>query len=251
MSICWASVVNAACGISRASFAIRPSVVDTVVEPDVSAIFPSNVPAFRCLLPSTGSLGLVPPLLRYYQALRLPAALPRRFVAFAPRYRRCALGFALRAQGAALTGQGLFTGLPTTGSFDGNDRTSQVPGGPLYERALLSDPGGTSALGHYRASMLPSAQRTASAPTTMLISGLNHTARPFAVYASQSGLLHRHARLASGWLANLSGRTGYPLGPTERFQIISSSFPRLHLAHPSPKSTGSLASTWVPALTTG
>src|SRR6202162_3858231 len=94
MSICWASAVNAACGISRASFAIRPSFVDTVVEPDVSAIFPSNVPAFRCLLPSTGSLGLVPPLLRYYQALRLPAALPRRFVAFAPRYRRCALGFA-------------------------------------------------------------------------------------------------------------------------------------------------------------
>ena len=106
----------------------------------------------------------------------------------------------------------MFTGLPTTGSFDGNDRTSQVPGGPLYERALLSDPGGTSALGHYRASMLPSAQRTASAPTTMLISGLNHTARPFAVYASQSGLLHRHARLASGWLANLSGRGWLPAG---------------------------------------
>src|SRR6202030_4033171 len=152
--------------------------------------------------------------------------------------------------GAALTGQGLFTGLPTTGSFDGNDRTSQVPGGPLYERALLSDPGGTSALGHYRASMLPSAQRTASAPTTMLISGLNHTARPFAVYASQSELLHHHARLASGWLANLSGRTGYPLGPTERFQIISSSFPRLHLAHPSPNSRANLPSTWCPPITT-
>jgi hypothetical protein len=105
----------------------------------------------------------------------------------------------------------LFTGLPNR-FFDGNDRTSQVPGGPHSERALLFDPGGTSALGHYRASMLPSAQRTASAPTTMLISGLNHTARPFAVYASQSGLLHRHARLASGWLANLSGRGLLPAG---------------------------------------
>src|ERR1700693_4931464 len=218
MSICWASAVNAACGISRASFAIRPSFVDTVVEPDVSAIFPSNVPAFRCLLPSTGSLGLVPPLLRYYQALRLPAALPRRFVAFAPRYRRCALGFAPAGARRSTHRPGVVTGLPTTGSFDGNDRTSQAPGGPLYERALLSDPGGTSALGHYRASMLPSAQRTASAPTTMLISGLNHTARPFAVYASQSGLLHHHARLASGWLANLSGRAGYPLGPNKRSQ---------------------------------
>ena len=29
------------------------------------------------------------------------------------------------------------------------------------------------------------------------------------------------------------GGAGYPLGPNERFQIISSSFPRLHLAHPN------------------
>jgi hypothetical protein len=27
------------------------------------------------------------------------------------------------------------------------------------------------------------------------------------------------------------GGTGYPLGPSERFQLISFSFPRLHLAH--------------------
>jgi hypothetical protein len=70
-------------------------------------------------------------------------------------------------------------------------------------------------------------------PRQILISGLNHTARTLAVYASQGGLLHRHARLASGWLANLSGRAGYPLGPNERFQIFSSSFPKLHLAHPN------------------
>ncbi len=43
-------------------------------------------------------------------------------------------------------------------------------------------------------------------PRQILISGLNHTARSLTVYASQSGLLHRHARLASGWLAKLSGR---------------------------------------------
>lgn len=61
----------------------------------------------------------------------------------------------------------------------------------------LSDPGRTSALGHYRASMLPSATAMASAPAMRLISGLNHTARPLAVYASRGGLLHRHARLAS------------------------------------------------------
>jgi hypothetical protein len=70
-------------------------------------------------------------------------------------------------------------------------------------------------------------------PRQILISGLNHTARPLAVYASQGELLHRHARLASGWLANLSRRAVYPLGPNERFQIASSSFPRLLLAHPN------------------
>jgi hypothetical protein len=32
------------------------------------------------------------------------------------------------------------------------------------------------------------------------ISRLNNTARTLAVYASQDGLLHRHARLAFGWL---------------------------------------------------
>src|SRR5215831_11164997 len=40
-------------------------------------------------------------------------------------------------------------------------------------------------------------------PRQILISGLNHTACSLAVYASRGGLLHRHARLASGWLANL------------------------------------------------
>ena len=42
--------------------------------PDVSVIFPSNGSVTRCPLSSTGSLGAVPPLLRYYEALRLPGA---------------------------------------------------------------------------------------------------------------------------------------------------------------------------------
>ena len=103
-------------------------------------------------------------------------------------------------------GQGLLTGFPHTGFIDGGGRTSQVPGGPHYERALLFDPGGIFALGHYRASMLPSANTTASASAISIISGLNHTARSLAVYASQRELPHRYARLASGWLAGLSGQ---------------------------------------------
>jgi Transposase, Mutator family len=70
------------------------------VEPNVPAIFPSNVPAFRCFLPSTGSLGLVPPLPRYCEALRLPAAppAPLRFLRFAVPPPR--LGFRSRRRKA-------------------------------------------------------------------------------------------------------------------------------------------------------
>ena len=121
-----------------------------------------------------------------------------------------------------------------TGFIDGSDRTSQVPGGPHYERALLCDPGGTSALGHYRASMLSSANWKASTPTTNTNFG-----------AQSHGLYTRCLRFA-GWITPplrktrfrmagqpCPGGTEYPQGPNERFQIFSFSFPRLRLAHPN------------------
>jgi hypothetical protein len=94
------------------------------------------------------------------------------------------------------------------------------------KRALLFDPGETSALGHYCASMLPSAKSTASAPTRTIISGLNHTAHSLAVYASQGGLPHHHARLTSGWLASLSGRDLVTRWvPMKGFRSFHSPFP--------------------------
>src|SRR5262249_34556648 len=69
----------------------------------------------------------------------------------------------------ASTGQGLFTGLPNTGS------STETTGPPRFLEdpvtALLSDPGGTSALGHYCASVLPSAFTTASASATVSFRG--------------------------------------------------------------------------------
>jgi hypothetical protein len=53
----------------------------------------------------------------------------------------------------------------------------------------------------------------------IILSGLNHTAHPLAVYASQPGLLPSHARLASGCWPTLPGGIGYPLGSTARFSI--------------------------------
>ena len=102
-----------------------------------------------------------------YRALRLPAALPALL-----RCLRCtvpSLRLGLRSRGRKAQrpwARELFTGFPVTGYFDGDDRISQVPGGPHYERALLSDPGGTSALGYCRALVLSSAKWTASTPAT-------------------------------------------------------------------------------------
>jgi hypothetical protein len=63
-------------------------------------------------------------------------------------------------------------------------------------------------------------------PRQILISGLNHAARLLTVYASQSGLLHRHARLASGWLAGLSGRDWATRWvPTKGFRSSHPPFP--------------------------
>jgi hypothetical protein len=96
---------------------------------------------------------------------------PRRFVAFASRYRRRALDFALAGARRNAHGPGIVYRTPETGSSTETDRTSQVPGGPHYVHALLSDPGRTSALGHYRASVLPSAIHTASAPAKTIFRG--------------------------------------------------------------------------------
>ena len=45
-----------------------------------------------------------------------------------------------------------------------------------------------------------------------VISGLNHTASALAVYASQGGLPHHHARLASGCWPSSTGRDWLPAG---------------------------------------
>ncbi len=80
-------------------------------------------------------------------------------------------------------------------------------------------PAGPKTPGHYGVSVRPSVFSTTSRlPRQRRLSRLNHTARTFAVYASQRRLLHRHARLASGCWPALPGGVGYPLGSNERFQ---------------------------------
>src|SRR6266536_278968 len=126
----------------------------------------------------------------------------------------------------------LFLRCPRPETQDGNDRASQVPGRPPCPQAPLLDPGGTSAPGYLRrlgAAFRASA--TASASTTAPISGLNHAACELAVYASQRGSRHNHARLASGWRPTFAGRVRSPAGPRKK---VLRCLPRSTSLPPSP-----------------
>jgi hypothetical protein len=93
-------------------------------------------------------------------------------------------------------------------------RRQDLPGSwrTLYERAMLSDPGGTSVLGHCRTSVLSSAKWTASTPTTNTNFG------------AQSHGPHTRCLRFAGWitppprktrfrrLASLTGRDSLPAG---------------------------------------
>ena len=103
--------------------------------------------------------------------------IPPHFVSFARWYRRCALGCAPAGARRSTRGPGVVHRIPRTGSSTETTGAPRFLDGPPYERAVLSDPGRTSALGHYRASISPSTFSTVSASATIVISGLNHTAR--------------------------------------------------------------------------
>ena len=169
-----------------------------LLEPGVSAIVPSFGSVFRHLLPSAGSLGLVPPHQRYNEMLRLPAARP-----------------------AALR----FLRLAVPPKFIGRRRQG-LPGswGSLVHMPCSTTPEDLHVmdLGHSatHASVLPSASVTASAPTSSVFGaqshGLHTRCLRFAVTVTRL-LLYDHARLASGWRSSLTGRGSHPLGPIVKF----------------------------------
>lgn len=145
-------------------------------ELDVSFIFSSNGSISRPPLPSTGSLGSVPPLRRYYERLGLLCALPTslRFLRSAvPSLRPCSL----QRAGTLLS----LTRVSFSGSLFPLFRTEALRSptflGNLRVRALLYDPGepdSPSQLGFVGVASANSS--SASALTTAFISGLNHTA---------------------------------------------------------------------------
>jgi hypothetical protein len=148
------------------------------------------------------------------------------FVAFTLRYRLSTPFFA-PFPGGMQPGEDIrkrSPALPLRKPFSGDDRTSQVPGGPQCLHALLFDPGGTLTLLLNHARMLPSAGSTASA-SAKIISRLNHTAYRPPVYASQHGLPQYHATLGSGCQHALPGRIVCLPGPTKEFLLPTGGFP--------------------------
>src|SRR5208282_4677112 len=168
--------------------------------------FPRTFPCSGAPFPPRGPSGRFPRFIGNTKHSDFLPPFARRFVSFASRYRRAPCASLPPTQGTTPAGRGIAYRIPQHRFIDGGDRTSQVPGGPAMNVPCSANPVGPprSATAALRCCLSPNGRRRL--PPQILISGLNHTARTLAVYASQGGSLHRHARLASGWLACLSGR---------------------------------------------
>ena len=174
---------------------------------------------------------MVPPLPRYYEALRLPAA---RLAAL--RFLRTAIppprpSFVPVGPGReAADHPGVGKPVSPSGLLGGDGRASQVPRGSLVTIRPALRPRRDRVV-----PMGPSANHPARPPRLTRtrahreeISGLNHTAFDLAVYASRGWSPTRHARLASGCWPGSTGRDWLPAGfPTKGFKLWLSSSPEL------------------------
>jgi hypothetical protein len=124
---------------------------------DVFSICPSVEPAGRRF----ASLGRVlrgefPWFIGTLKVLRLPAAHPPHFVAFAWRYPRVHSFFSLPGGRVRRRGLELVTRYLQPGSHGGDDRISQVPGEPKVSvRHVQSTPAGLLAPDRYSAAARP------------------------------------------------------------------------------------------------
>ena len=197
-------------------------------------IVPLRRSAIQRPLPSTGSLRVGSPASPVLRDAPIPCRPSRR--TSLPSLGGTELRSLVRSRrrpNATAAGQGLWINrlAPRSGLVR---RRQGLPGswGTPCVHALLSDPGGTSAPGHLGASVLPSAIFTTSAPTITPYEAQSHGLHTRCL-RSVATVTRSHVRLASGCWPALPGGTVYPLGSIARFRsaYISSSLPRLHLAH--------------------
>ena len=138
-------------------------------------------------------------------------------------------GFSLPERaGASRSGQGTFrVAIPLSTACSLSVETVGSPrflGNPIVDMPCSSTPARRLAPGPTaRPCCLPCTQKT-SAPATIILSWLNHTACPLAVYASLGWLPHRNARLASGCWPSLAGWDWLPIGFLQKVSIIAVSY---------------------------
>ncbi len=198
----------------------------------VPGVLPAAGPVSRRPLPSAGCprTGLPPSTVLWgtptpWRPSRLAPLVARRLPSRAPAFVSPSRPGAGLGPGALLSGSPHASmcrgGAPGRPKFPGDlvvpVPCSSTPAGPTHQAITV----------HRRG---PRADKTEGSPRVG-ISGLNSTAWALAVYASQDGLPHRHARLASGHGPGLPGGIGYPQGCCERFprciRYIPSPFPEL------------------------
>ena len=186
-------------------------------------MFPSNgVMTWRPLL-STGSLGMVPPLQRYYGTLRLPAVHLDPFDFFTSRYHRVARGLLPSVVGVPPGARELSVPVSPSGLTMETSGSLRFLGNPGGHCPCSSTPVGSGRLSGPRDKLPDTAPACVhdEGSRRLVLSGLNHTTFDLTVYASQDGSPHHHARLASGCWSSFARRDSYPQGFSERFQSSS------------------------------
>ena len=184
--------------------------------------FPRTVPYPGALFRSAGFLGRVPP--------------PRRYGEGAPTSTRSSRVTSLRSFGGTDAGPAcslpspcepaygevfwpLFTRWPYPGNFVGIEQISQVPGESLCAcPALRPRRSRQPQIDSGKRCCLPLFGRRR--PPQVLLSRLNHAAHTLAIYASQPGSPHVHARLASGWRSPLPGGVLPPAGLLSKVSVM-------------------------------
>ena len=119
------------------------------------------------------------------------------------------------------SGQGIVLPVTLSGHFGGGEeRASQVPGGPPVHMPCSLTPAGLQCSLPQSIGVLPSVKLTTSAPATSTLSKLNCRAYGLPVYASQDRLPYHHATLGSScrhaWLGGLLTHRV----PMESFRVL-------------------------------
>ena len=206
--------------------------MDTVPGFDAPAMFPSNgVMTWRPLL-STGSLGMVPPLQRYYGTLRLPAVHLDPFEFFTSRYHRVARGLLPSVVGVPPGARELSVPVSPSGLTMETSGSLRFLGNPGGHCPCSSTPAGSARLSGPRVSCLtrPPPVSTTKAPGVLYFRG--SITRPFPVTSLST--LRRMGRPTTTQDSLLAAGPALPGGIRTRrvsakgFRVqVSSSLPKL------------------------